>query len=167
MSNWNGKVKCTRGVLASIWKENKTYNVVNGKVEQEDGCYTRRFNNFKDFQDNTLSKFEEVLNIPQPHKSLLKSGMKVVYRDGSERYVFLPANKLLFDCGSVATSLLIFSDSLLVDKYKNDCDIMEIYTEDGELIAKRKEKSAKDTKIEDLEKRMRDLADEIAELKGE
>ena len=46
-------------------------------------------------------------------------------------------------------------------------DVMEIYAEDGELIAKREEKSAKDTKIEELEKRMRELADEIAELKGE
>ena len=166
MSNWNGKIKCTRQVLASMWKKDKIYNVINGRVEQEEGYYTDAFENFEDFQRGVLSDFEEV-SIPQPHKSLLKSGMKVVYRDGSERYVFLPANKLLFDCGSVATSLLLFSDSLLVDKYKNDCDIMEIYTEDGEIIAKREEKSAKDTKIEELEKRMRDLADEIAELKGE
>ena len=47
-------------------------------------------------------------------------------------------------------------------------DVIEIYSEDGEiLIAKREEKSAKDTKIEELEKRIRELADEIAELKGE
>ena len=164
MSNWNGKIKCTRQVLASMWKKDKIYNVINGRVEQEEGYYTDAFENFEDFQRGVLSDFEEV-SIPQPHKSLLKSGMKVVYRDGSERYVFLPANKLLFDCGGVAASLLLFSDSLLVDKYKNDCDIMEIYTEDGEIIAKREEKSAKDTKIEELEKRMRDLADEIAELK--
>ena len=164
MSNWNGKIKCTRQVFASMWKKDKIYNVINGRVEQEEGYYTDAFENFEDFQRGVLSDFEEV-SIPQPHKSLLKSGMKVVYRDGSERYVFLPANKLLFDRGGVAASLLLFSDSLLVDKYKNDCDIMEIYTEDGEIIAKREEKSAKDTKIEELEKRMRDLADEIAELK--
>ena len=165
MSNWNGKVKCVRQVFPSMWKKDKIYKVIDGRVEHEED-YTDAYENFEDFQRITLSDFEEI-SIPQPHKSLLKSGMKVVYRDGSERYVFLPANKLLFDCGSVATSLLLFSDSLLVDKYKNDCDIMEIYTEDSELIAKREEKSAKDTKIAELEKRMRELADEIAELKGE
>ena len=173
MSNWNGKVKCTREVYSSMWKKDKIYKVIDGRVEHEED-YTDAFENFEDFQRGSLSTFEEI-SIPQPHKSLLKSGMRVVYRDGSERYVFLPANKLLFDCGSVATSLLSYSDSLLVDKYKHDvgkykhdCDIMEIYSEDGEiLIAKREEKSNKDTKIEELEKRMRDLADEIAELKGE
>ena len=44
-------------------------------------------------------------------------------------------------------------------------DVLEIYSEDGELIAKREEKSVKDVKIEELEKRMKDLADEITELK--
>ena len=167
MSNWNGKVKCTRGVLASIWKENKTYNVVNGKVEQEDGCYTRRFNNFKDFQDNTLSKFEEVLNIPQPHKSLLKSGMKVVCRNGDKRYVLIPTNSLHTFAGEKVNELSKYTDNLLNKvKLSGELDIMEIYDVEI-LIAKREEKSAKDTKIEELEKRMRELADEIAKLKGE
>lgn len=166
MSNWNGKVRCITSDMG-VWKAGKIYKVVNGRVEKENGMSCHDYNDINNLNSLMDSQFEEVLDIPQPHKSLLKSGMKVVYRDGSERYVFLPANKLLFDCGSVATSLLLFSDSLLVDKYKNDCDIMEIYTEDGELIAKREEKSTKDTKIEELEKRMRELADEIAELKGE
>ena len=52
-------------------------------------------------------------------------------------------------------------------KINKNAELMAIYTEDGELIAKREEKSAKDTKIAELEKRMRELADEIAELKGE
>ena len=167
MSNWNGKVRCVFSG-SNTWKLDKVYRVVNGRLEDEFGIGNNIYK-YKDVDElNCLmaSKFEEV-SIPQPHKSLLKSGMKVVYRDGSERYVFLPANKLLFDCGSVTTSLSLFSDSLLVDEHKNDCDIMEIYTEDGELIAKREEKSAKDTKIEELEKRMRELADEIAELKGD
>ena len=166
MSNWNGKVRCVFSGT-NTWKLDKVYRVVNGCLENEHGMGNNRYKNVTELNSVMASQFEEVLNIPQPHKSLLKSGMKVVYRDGSERYVFLPANKLLFDCGSVTTSLSLFSDSLLVDEHKNDCDIMEIYTEDGELIAKREEKSAKDTKIEELEKRMRELADEIAELKGE
>ena len=109
--------------------------------------------------------------IPQPHKSLLKSGMKVVYRSGVEKYVFLPAGVFMDENGTTGNSLSYYSDDMLFkscsfNSHKSQ-DIMEIYTEDGELIAKREEKSAKDTKIEELEKRMRELADEIAELKGE
>ena len=163
MSNWNGKVRCVSAFGRYLTK-GEICEVRNGFFTTENGEQWGEFNDINELNRKSPSQFEEI-SIPQPHKSLLKSGMKVVYRDGGERYVFLPANKLLFDCGSVAASLLLFSDSLLVDKYKNDCDIMEIYTEDGELIAKREEKSVKAVKIEELEKRMRELADELAELK--
>lgn len=164
MSNWNGKVKCTRQVLASMWKKNKTYKVINGRVEQEEGYYTDAFENFEEFQRGVLSDFEEI-SIPQPHKSLLKSGMRVVYRNGYERYVFLPANLLLNKKGDYAKSLSEYNEKLIDTNGSSNLDIMEIYSEDGELIAKREEKSAKDIKIDELEKRMRELADEIAELK--
>ena len=141
MSNWNGKVKCVFSG-SNTWKLDKVYRVMNGRLEDEFGIGNNIYKDVAELNYLMVSQFEEI-PIPQPHKSLLKSGMKVVYRDGSERYVFLPANKLLFDCGSVTTSLSLFSDSLLVDEHKNDCDIMEIYTEDGELIARREEKSAK------------------------
>ena len=163
MSNWNGKVKCTREVFPSIWKKDKIYKVIDGRVEHEED-YTVAFENFEDFQRGSLSTFEEI-PIPQPHKSSLKSGMKVVYRDGSERYVFLPAGVLMDKNGTIGNRLSHYSDDMCTSPSFQD--IMEIYTEDGELIAKREEKSAKDVKIEELEKRMRDLADEIAELKGE
>ena len=169
MSNWNGKIKCTRQVLASMWKKDKIYKVIDGRVEHEED-YTDAFENFEDFQRRTLSTFEEV-SIPQPHKSLLKSGMKVVYRSGVEKYVFLPADVFMDENGTTGNSLSYYSDDMLFKSFifnsPSSQDIMEIYTEDGELIAKREEKSAKDTKIEELEKRMRELADEIAELRGE
>ena len=168
MSNWNGKVKCVRQVLASMWKKDKIYNVIDGRVEHEED-YTDAYENFEDFQRATLSDFEEI-SIPQPHKSLLKSGMKVVYRNGTERYVFLPAGVFMDENGTTGNSLSYYSDDMLFKSCSfsspRSQDIMEIYTEDCELIAKREEKSAKDTKIEELEKRMRELADEIAGLKG-
>ena len=165
MSNWNGKVKCTKKIFPSLWKENKIYKVIDGRVEYEED-YTDAYENFEDFQRATLSDFEEV-SIPQPHKSLLKSGMKVVYRNGSHRYVLLETNRL-YNPHTLNFSLPIseYNENLIRSLGTSPYDIMEIY--DGEiLIAKREEKSAKDTKIEELEKRMRDLADEIAELKGE
>ena len=163
MSNWNGKVKCTREVFPSMWKKDKIYKVIDGRVEHEED-YTDAYENFEDFQRGTLSTFEEI-SIPQPHKSLLKSGMKVVYRCGVERYVFLPAGVLMGKNGTIGNRISHYSDDMCTSPSFQD--IMEIYTEDGKLIAKREEKSAKDVKIEELEKRMRELADEIAELKGE
>ena len=165
MSNWNGKVKCTREIFPSMWKKDKIYKVIDGRVEHEED-YTDAFENFEDFQRRFLSDFEEI-SIPQPHKSLLKSGMKVVYRNGSHRYVLLETNRI-YNPHTWNFSLLIseYNENLIRSLGTSPYDIMEIY--DGEiLIAKREEKSAKDTKIEELEKRMRELADEIAELKGE
>ena len=170
MSNWNGKVKC---ILSGTnrWKLNKVYRVVNGCLENENGMGSNRYKNVTELNRVMGSQFEEVLDIPQPHKSLLKSGMKVVYRSGVEKYVFLPADVFMDENGTTGNSLSYYSDDMLFKSCSfsspSSQDIMEIYTEDGELIARREEKSAKDTKIEELEKRMRELADEIAELKGE
>ena len=139
MSNWNGKVKCTREVFPSMWKKDKIYKVIDGRVEHEED-YTDAYENFEDFQRATLSDFEEI-SIPQPHKSLLKSGMKVVYRNGSERYVFLPAGVFMDENGTTGNSLSYYSDDMLFKSCSfsspSSQDIMEIYTEDCELIAKR------------------------------
>ena len=151
-----------------FWKAGKIYKVVNGRVEKENGMSCYNYNDINDLNCLMASQFEEVL---EPHKSLLKSGMKVVYRSGVEKYVFLPADVFMDENGTTGNSLSYYSDDMLFKSCSfsspSSQDIMEIYTEDGELIARREEKSAKDTKIEELEKRMRDLADEIAELKGE
>lgn len=166
MSNWNGKVKCILS-RTNRWKLNKVYRVVNGCLENENGMGSNRYKNVTELNRVIASQFEEVLDIPQPHKSLLKSGMKVVYRSGDKRYVLIPTNSLHTFAGEKVNELSKYTDNLLNKvKLTGELDIMEIY--DGEiLIAKREEKSAKDTKIEELEKRMRELADEIAELKGE
>ena len=164
MSNWNGKVRCVFSGT-NTWKLNKVYRVVNGCLENENGMGSNRYKDVTELNCVMASQFEEVLDIPQPHKSLLKSGMKVVYRCGAERYVFLPAGVLMDKNGTIGNRISHYSDDMCTSPSFQD--IMEIYTEDGELIAKREEKSAKDIKIEELEKRMRELADEIAELKGE
>ena len=169
MSNWNGKVRCVFSGT-NTWKLNKVYRVVNGCLEDEFGIGNKIYKDIAELNCLMFSKFEEILDIPQPHKSLLKSGMKVVYRSGAERYVFLPADVLMNENGKLGNRLSYYSDDMLKTAPFNSPssqDIMEIYTEDGELIAKREEKSTKDTKIEELEKRMRELADEIAELRGE
>ena len=170
MSNWNGNVRCIASDTG-VWKAGEIYKVVNGRVQKENRMSCHDFRDINNLNSLMDSQFEEVLDIPQPHKSLLKSGMKVVYRSGIEKYVFLPADVFMDENGTTGNSLSYYSDDMLFKSCSfsspSSQDIMEIYTEDGELIAKREENSAKDTKIEELEKRMRELADEIAELKGE
>lgn len=167
MSNWNGKVKCV-SAYSGFFQKGQVFTIKNGKFIGNDGHCWSTYRSLKELNENLSSTFEEI-SIPQPHKSLLKSGMKVVYRSGVERYVFLPAGVLMSENGKVGNKLSYYSDDMLVKSNTfnspNSQDIMEIYSEDGELIAKREEKSTKDTKIEELEKRMRELADEIAELK--
>ena len=167
MSNWNGKVKCV-SAYSGFFQKGQVFTIKNGKFIGNDGHCWGTYRSLKELNENLSSTFEEI-SIPQPHKTLLKSGMKVVYRSGAERYVFLPAGVLMDKNGTIGNRLSHYSDDMCTSPSFQD--IMEIYTEDGELIAKRErereKKSAKDTKIEELEKRMRDLADEIAELKGE
>ena len=52
------------------------------------------------------------LNEPTP-KSLLKSGDKVTYRDGTERFVLLETGTLHTDIGDFALKLEYFNDSVL------------------------------------------------------
>ena len=164
MSNWNGKVRCVSAFGRYLIK-GKIYEVHNGFFTTENSEQWGEFNDINELNRKAPSQFEEI-SIPQPHKSLLKSGMKVVYKCGAERYVFLPAGVLMDKSGAIGNRISHYSDDMCTSPSFQD--IMEIYSEDGEiLIAKREENSAKDTKIDDLEKRMRELADEIAELKGE
>ena len=165
MSNWNGKVRCVSAFGRYLIK-GKIYEVHNGFFTTENGEQWGEFNDINELNRKAPSQFEEI-SIPQPHKSLLKSGMKVVYRNGSHRYVLLETNGL-YNPHTWNFSLPIseYNENLIRSLGTSPYDIMEIY--DGEiLIAKREENSAKDTKIDELEKRMRELADEIAELKGE
>ena len=164
MSNWNGKIRCVSDFGRYLIK-GKIYEVYNGFFTTENGEQWGDFNDINELNRKAPSQFEEI-SIPQPHKSLLKSGMKVVYRSGDKRYVLIPTNGFYKFTGEKVNELSKYTDNLLNKvKLSGELDVMEIYTEDGELIAKREEKSAKDTKIEELEKRMRELADEIAELK--
>ena len=165
MSNWNGKVRCVSAFGRYLIK-GKIYEVHNGFFTTENGEQWGEFNDINELNRKAPSQFEEI-SIPQPHKSLLKSGMKVVYRDGSHWYVLLETNGLYNPyTWHFSLSISEYNENLIRSLGTSPYDIMEIY--DGEiLIAKREEKSAKDIKIEELEKRMRDLADEIAELRGE
>ena len=101
--------------------------------------------------------------LPQPHKSLLKSGMKVVYGDGTERYVLLETGGLYdVNKGKHQNWLMMYEDTL-ISKHNTVVDIMEIY--DGEmLIAKRVEKTPEQIEIEKIESELRELSTKQSEL---
>lgn len=103
--------------------------------------------------------------LPQPHKSLLKSGDKVVRRDGSVRFTLIELGKFFSE--EISWSKIEhFTDELFEAYNDGKFDIMEIYRGD-ELIAKRIEKSAKEIEIERIENEMRKLADDLRKVKGE
>jgi len=100
--------------------------------------------------------------LPQPHKSMLRSGMKVVYKNKSFRYVLLETGTLHDDGGNITGLLNDFSSELLVDPV-NMCNIMQIWDGDT-LIAQRTEKSEAELKKESILAKIAELQAEVDKL---
>lgn len=111
-------------------------------------------------------------------KSDLKDWMVVIFRNGSKRLVNASQGYLMGeDCHDGLSSL----NEDLTCKYSEDRDIMEVhnammfntnqreeqYFHEGTLLWKREEKSPTQIKIEEIEKKQRDLADELKQLQEE
>ena len=111
------------------------------------------------------SELELVKPLPQPQKSLLKSGDKVVYRGGSKRYVLM-GTETLHDVkdGDLMNHLGSYMENLISKSgYKLE-DIIQVYRND-ELIMQRTEKSEKELRKETIEAEMAKLQKELDELK--
>ena len=104
------------------------------------------------------------LNFP---KSLLKSGDKVTYREGGERWVLLETDSIHFGSGSISNVIKNYDDNLLeLNRRSEVLDIMKI--ERGtELIWKREEKSSKQIEIEAIENEMKKLAERLEQVRKE
>jgi hypothetical protein len=102
--------------------------------------------------------------LPQPQKSLLKSGDKVMYRSGSKRYVLVETGCLYVENGMYAKELYYFTDDLLESKGTTSEDIMQVYRND-ELIMERTKKSEKEIRREEIEAEMAKLQKELDELR--
>ena len=157
----NGKYKCLFWE-GNAFKSGKVYEFVDGHAIMESGVRTLCPLSEK---ESIFFKFEKI-DLPQPHKSLLKSGDKVVYRDGNERFVLVETMSLYKKEGWFACFLCDFTNDLLWNGTYNYNDILEIWRGD-ELIAKRIEKSEKEIEIERIENEMRKLADDLRKVKGE
>ena len=102
------------------------------------------------------------LNSP---KSLLKSGDKVTYRNGEERWIMLELGTLHSVNGHPMSKLDLYSDDLICKHY-DQFSIMKI--ERGtELIWQREEKSAKQIEIEAIKNEMKKLAERLEQVRKE
>lgn len=163
----NGKFRCVKN-SGTIWEamtEGNIYEFKNGITKLESGKETFRYTDLKHFHKDNPDYKLEPLELPQPHKSLLKSGDKVVYRNCEEKFVLLEVHSLYDKFGAFQNSINNFDEYLNRRNNKNQ-DIKEIWRGD-ELIAKRIEKSAKEIEIERIENEMRKLADDLRKVKGE
>ena len=137
----NCKIKCIRNTGGSYAELGKIYEVIDGKVMRNKGVPFSDNRVYKDIDainSDFVAKFEIVQELPQPHKDLLKSGDKVVYRDGDERFVLLETKSLYTSNGEFANELKNLTIHLLGVFNARLDDIMEIWRGD-ELIAKRTE----------------------------
>ena len=98
-------------------------------------------------------------------KSDLRSGDKVVYRNGDERFVLIETQSLYAESGARAIGLEDFHENLKFESLTASYDIMQIYR-NGELIWEREEKSQAQLDYEKLVEQIQDLQKKAEELKG-
>lgn len=143
---WNTKVRCVNNSGSRWFTKGKIYDIKNGVLIDDVDDQYNPYSPISSTEDlkRLLPKFELVEEeLPQPHKSMLKSGMKVVYRNRDVRYVLLETGYLYDSYGALQIGINNFSDDLIpahntID-IESGLDIMEIYDGD-KLIAKRTEK---------------------------
>jgi hypothetical protein len=101
--------------------------------------------------------------LSSPKKSLLQSGDTVVYRDGSKRFVLIETGTLHAEDGRLKNNLDAYRDNLTIT-YNKCYDIMEVYR-NNEPIMQRTEKSERELKIEELQRKIDEIKVEMEGLK--
>jgi hypothetical protein len=137
----------------------KVYEFKNGVLKRENGTFSGSvYFSKENFESrNRNIKIELVTDLSQPHKSLLKSGMEVVFRDGIHRYVLIETDSLYHTQGALSMTLKSYHENLICSTFSS-LDVMEIWDGDT-LIAKRTEKSTQEIEIERIESEMRKLSE--------
>lgn len=145
------------GATVTVTNKNATDGIFNSR----DG-FNVVLKSGKVWRVNAYGKYE-VIEKPTFTKSDLKSGDKVVYRNGEGRFVLVETGTLHDTRGEKCASYRDFEDDL------TSCAkwmvIMKVYR-NGVLIWQRNEETPEQIEIEKIEKDMRKLADRLAELKG-
>lgn len=159
----NGKFRCVRSFTEDkSMLVGKIYEFKNGIFKREDGKDSCKYESIEDFHRSNYSLKIELFFIPQPHKSLLKSGDKVVYMNGDKRFVLLETQSLHTSYGEKVNNFRNYSKDLICENLPN-YSINEIWRGD-ELIAKRIEKSAQQIEIERIKGEMLKLSEQQNQL---
>ena len=106
--------------------------------------------------------FEKLKQLPQPQKSLLKSGDMVVYRNGDERYVLVETGTLHGQLGYRSNNIVNYENNLMSNGHSSNT-IMQVYR-NNELIMERTEKSEKELKKEELQRKLDEIKTELEGL---
>lgn len=163
----------------TVGKVYETDDLGNGLIDDNGS----RHSNDDRIMDFKVSKFEEVKGEDEVEdlREMLKVGYVVKYRNGEFRMVmetemgicFVNSNgyylaKTDFDKNLKVISMCETFD--IVEVYGFKChysDCLEVSSKYRKLIWKREEKSPTEIKLEELEKKQREIADEMEKLRKE
>jgi len=98
-------------------------------------------------------------------KDDLEDGYRVVLRNGEPKFVLKRANSLN-DVGGYKHNTLANYDETLIFQGIPHFDIMQVYDREDNLVWEREEKTEKQIKIEELQRKAQEIADELKKLEG-
>ena len=110
-----------------------------------------------------FESLKQPTQLPQPQKSLLKSGDEIFLENGDRRFVLVETNSIHDYFGTRAGELDKYSENLKV-AFSGKFKVMLVYR-NGELVMERTEKSEKELRKEEIEAEMAKLQKELDELK--
>ena len=181
MSKWNGKIRCldAKG-LARVYTKDKVYEVVNGSIFRDDCTSSPIHESFDEWCRLRGGKWEEVKEI-EDLREIIKPCMLVKCRNGEYRIVLQYSDGIILDGFDKQGFIDIHrynKDLTMCDEDSREFDIIEVYgysfltshilsawEPQRQLIWKREEKTPQQIKIEEIERKQRELADELAELR--
>lgn len=179
MSKWNGKIRCLSTEGYTCFTKGKVYEINDGSITTDNGHVDYKYKSLSDFRNRVGAKFEEVFD--DDLRKLIKPCMLVRCRDRVLRMAIQCEGEIVLktsesiryiDFSNYDNNLLLkkrtmeYLDIIEVYGYTNSrFTSLEIRKDYRDLIWKREEKSPQQIKIEEIERKQRELADELAELR--
>lgn len=176
----NFKVKCLDARGCSGYTNGKIYEVVDGVFTYNSGNNIIGIDSFDEF-NNMTSAIWELVEDSSDLRELIKPCYAVRIRDGRWLIAFTKkdgdiAMQDITDISYGVTAVSNFEKNTLNHRNSEQYDIMEIRgyanadqtnIENRDVIWKREEKSPTQLKLEELEKKQREIADEMENLRKE
>lgn len=178
MRKWNGKIRCVSTEGYTCFTKGKVYEINDGSITTDNGHIDYKYKSLSDFRNRVRAKFEEVFE--DDLRELIKPCMVVVTRNGDKHITMQTVDGIILvdkdgrflDVKSLDVDLKaryrVFERNDVMKVYglkKFTTEMLNIDEEHRDLLWKREEKSPQQIKIEEIERKQRELADELAELR--